>query len=369
LENPFPNGITQPLGAAGGLSTGLGQSIQFNNGNQVNPLIQRWALGFQREFPKHILFEMEYVGSSGASLAVKPAVDAVPRQYLSTSPTRDQATINLLSSQVSNPFFPLLPGTSLSGATVSRSQLLEPFPQFTGVTYNLPIGSSNYNALDLRGERRFASGFSIQGSYTWGKFLQTTEYLNASDPKPTQVISDQDIPQRFALSGIYDIPVGRGRKFGTNMNAVETAVAGGWQIALIWEGQSGTPLGFGNPLFTGQVQNITLPNNQKTILQWFNVNAGFNRNAADQLASNIQTFPLRLPNVRTQGINNSNASAMKYFNLWEGAKLQFRVEMMNAWNHSQLAAPNTAPTNALFGQIVSVQSVARQIFFSGKIIF
>jgi hypothetical protein len=369
LDNLFPSGLQQPTGAAGGLNTGLGGSVSYYNPQQINPLIQRWSFGFQRELPKHILFEMSYVGSSGRSLGVTPAQDAVPRQYLSTSPTRDQATINLLSSAVSNPFYPLLPGTSLSGSTVSRSQLLMPYPQFTAVTHNAPLGSSIYHALDVQAVRRFANGFSIQGTYTFSKFLQSTEFLNASDPLPTQVISDQDIPQRFTLTGIYDIPVGRGRRFGSSMNRFENALLGGWQFATIWAGQSGTPLGFGNPLFTGDVGNITLPNSQKTAMEWFNINAGFDKNAADQLADNIQTFPLRLPNVRTIGINNANASAMKYFNLWEGAKFQFRCEAMNAANHSQFAAPNTTPTSSLFGQIASVQSIARQIFFSGKIIF
>jgi len=73
--------------------------------------------------------------------------------------------------------------------------------------------------------------------------------------------------------------------------------------------------------------------------------------------------------VRTIGIDNANASAMKYINLWEGARFQFRCEAMNAGNHSQLGVPVTTPTSSTFGTISSVQSVARQIFFSGKILF
>jgi hypothetical protein len=97
--------------------------------------------------------------------------------------------------------------------------------------------------------------------------------------------------------------------------------------------------------------------------------SAFDTNSADQLADNVITFPIRLPNVRTTGIDNANASAMKYFNLWTGAKFQFRCEAMNAGNHSQFAAPSTSPTSSTFGTIISVQSVARQIFFSGKILF
>jgi len=370
LDNLFPNGLLQPTGSSGGLSTSLGGAISYYNSQQINPLIQRWSVGVQHEFPKQILIDIEYLGSKGQSLGVTPAQDAIPRQYLSTSTTRDSATINALSAAVPNPFYPLLPGTSLSGSTVATSQLLLPYPQFTSVTHNAPLGSSIYHALAVEGVRRFKNGFSAQGSYTFSKFLQSTEFLNPSDPLPTKVISDQDIPQRFTLAGIYDIPVGRGRKYGSNMNKWVSAFAGGWQVSLIWAGQSGTPLGFGNALLkTGQsIQNIPLSSNQKSVNEWFNVNA-FDTTSSDQLAQNIITFPVRLPQVRTIGIDNANASAMKYINLWEGARFQFRCEAMNAGNHSQLGVPVTSVTSSTFGTISSVQSVARQIFFSGKILF
>lgn len=370
LENLFPNGILTPTGAAGGAGTGLGGAVSYYNPQQVNPLIQRWSAGFQRELPQHLFMDVEYIASSGMHLGVVKQEDAIPRQYLSTSPTRDNATNTLLNGTVANPFYPLLPGTSLGNATVARSQLLLPYPQFTGVTHNAPLGSTIYHALAVTTVRRFSGGFSLQASYTWSKFLQSTEFLNASDPLPTKVISDQDIPQRFSIATIFDVPVGRGRRFGSHMNGWETALLGGWQVSTIWAAQSGTPLGFGNALLApgNSFKTITLPKSQQTVNRWFNTQA-FDTVSTDQLVANVITFPLRLPDVRTIGIDNVNASAMKYFKLWEGAKLQFRCEAMNAGNHSQLAAPVTSVTSTTFGTISSVQSVARQIFFAGKLIF
>jgi hypothetical protein len=370
LDNLFPNGMLQPTGASGGLSTGLGGAVSYYSPQQINPLIQRWSVGIQHQFPAQILLDVEYLGSSGEHLGVVKQEDAIPRQYLSTSPVRDNTANTLLNAAVANPFYPLLPGTSLANSTVARSQLLLPYPQFTGVTHNAPLGSTIYHALAVSGVHRFSHGLSVQGSYTWSKFLQSTEFLNASDPLPTKVISDQDIPQRFSLAPIFDVPVGKDRRFGTHMNGLESAVAGGWQFSIIWSGQSGTPLGFGNALLNPNTNfaSISLPNNQRTVNRWFNTGA-FDTVSSDQLVANVITFPLRLPNVRTIGINNANASAMKYFNLWEGAKFQFRCEAMNAGNHSQLATPVTSVTNTAFGTISSVQSVSRQIFFSGKLIF
>ncbi len=96
------------------------------------PRTHRWSLGIQRELPGLFVVEGTYVGS----LRAEPArslrdLNAVPGQYLSTSPVRDDATNNLLTQQVPNPFVGLLPGTTLNGATVARSQLLRPYPQFT----------------------------------------------------------------------------------------------------------------------------------------------------------------------------------------------------------------------------------------------
>jgi hypothetical protein len=367
IRNPFPNGLLAPAGASNGLTTNLGQAISFYNGQQVNPIAKRWDFGIQRELPKNVLLEVMYVGSSGSSLAVTRQIDATPAQYLSTLPGRDTATINLLSAQVANPFYPLLPGTSLSGSSVSRSQLLRPYPQFTGMTYNDPTGSSIYHALQARVERRFAQGFSIQGVYAWSKFLSTTEFLNATDPMPSKVISDQDIPQRLAISGLYDLPFGNGRKFA--VRGVPGALVGGWQLQAIYEAQSGTPLGFGDVPFNGNLHDIPLPNDEKRISRWFNTDAGFDKNPANQRASDIRVMSLRFPNVRTQGQNIWNTSLMKYFRLTEHAKLQFRAECMNAFNHSHFAAPNTTVTSTLFGQLTQVSSVARQIFFTAKVVF
>lgn len=88
-----------------------------------------------------------------------------------------------ITLEVANPFYPLLPGTGLSGATVARSQLLLPYPQFTGVTMDPPIGFTWYHSLQARVERRFGDGFTIQGNYTWSKMMQATEFLNASRPR------------------------------------------------------------------------------------------------------------------------------------------------------------------------------------------
>src|SRR5512140_837061 len=102
--------------------------------------LQRWRFGMQRQLPKRIFLDLSYIASRGTRLGSTRQYDPTPDSYLSRSPVRDQATINYLTAQVANPFYPLLPSTNLSGTTVARQQLLRPYPQFTGVSASEPVG-------------------------------------------------------------------------------------------------------------------------------------------------------------------------------------------------------------------------------------
>src|SRR5262249_13978993 len=147
------------------------------------------------------------------------SMDALPNQYLSTAPTRDQANIDYLSTQVPNPFAGLLPGTSLNTATIARSQLLAPYPQFTGITMNDYQGYAWYNALQVRVERRFSKGFTTLLGYSFSKNMAaenyysfgSAAYLNPADPTPTRAIAAIDRPHMFAMTALWELPFGKGK--------------------------------------------------------------------------------------------------------------------------------------------------------------
>src|SRR5262249_15205306 len=144
-------------GSSLGLATFLGKSFSYFNPEASNPYSIRWTFDVQRELARNLVLEAGYVGNHAVHLQVDRQLEFVPRQYLSTLPFRDQTTINRLSDLVPNPFAGLLPGVGLNGATVSRSQLLLPFPQFTGVTAQaLNDGSSYFHMLQVRAEKRFS---------------------------------------------------------------------------------------------------------------------------------------------------------------------------------------------------------------------
>jgi hypothetical protein len=368
LANPFPSGLNQPLGSAGGLMTGLGQAVTAFPSFVKSSYIQHWSFGFQRQLPKRIFLDFSYVGTRGDRLAVARNYDAIPGSYLSTLPVRDAQTINLLTAAVTNPFYPLLPGTSLSGTTVQRQQLLRPYPQFTGVTINEPDGYSWYHAMQMLVEKRMSHGFTAQFNWTWSKFMEATAFRTESDALPEKVISDLDHTHVLHFSGIYELPFGRGKPLLSNAHGVVRMLVDGWQTQATWQYNTGAPLGFGDALLVAPVTDVPFSGGQQTIAQWFNV-AAFDRKSADQLASNVQTLSTRLSGVRAPGVDVWNISGVKNFPVTERVKMQFRAEFLNALNHTSLSAPNTTPTSTAFGSITAANSQPRFIHFALKMTF
>jgi hypothetical protein len=369
LANPFPNGPLPPQGASGGLTTNVGNAVSFFNRNLPNGYVQRWSFGIQRELPGHVLLDTSYVGNRGTHLGVTRQFDSVPAQYLSTSPVRDTKVINLLTTKIANPFYPQLVGTGLAAQTLNLSQMLRPYPQFTGISSTDPDGYTWYHSLQVRTERRFTQGLTAQVGYTWSKWMGATSFLNETNPMPEKVIQGGDRPQRLTMSFIAQLPFGSGRRFWPRAPRPINAIIGGWQVQGLYEGQSGPAIGFGDILFIGDIHKLVLPVGERSPSRWFNAAAGFEKDPAKALANNIRTFPSRLTGLRSPGLNIANLSATKYFQITEKLKLQFRNEWLNAMNHTALAAPNTTPTSSLFGTITSSPGFPRQIYFGLKLLF
>jgi len=373
LSNPFPDGIEVPQGAAQGLATFLGRSVSFFYDKPLNPYMQRWSASLQRELPWRVLWEAAYVGNRGARLATNNyELDPTPRQYLSTSPVRDQATIDFLSAQVTNPFFgiPEFAGTGRANQRISRGELLRPNPQFGGITTDMPTGFSWYHSLQMRAEKRMSGGLTFQASWTWSKFMEAISFLNETDPVQEHVVSEQDFPHRFVLNAIWEVPVGRGRPVLRNASGWLEALVGGWQFQGWYEGQTGDALGFGNSIFFGDLKDIPLPGSERRAERWFNVDAGFERNSKNVLASNIRTLSSRFSGVRADGINNFDLSMFKNCRIKERYTLRFSLESFNTLNHVQFGGPNTTPTSTAFGTITEEKGHGqRQVTFGLKLLF
>ncbi|HMV52018.1 MAG TPA: hypothetical protein PKD31_30015, partial [Blastocatellia bacterium] len=397
LANPFPTGVLVPAGSSLGLSVLLGQNISFRPRNLKNTQAQRWSFGVQRELPGNWVVELQYVGNHGYDGVVGTNIfNTVPRQYLSTNPFRDQAQTDLigfLSQTVTNPLRGLIPGTGLNNATVARSQLLRPFPQFGTVTGVRNDATSDYQSGQVRVEKRFSKGYTALVSYTWSKFLEAGSFLNEVDTKFERRFSDADAPHRVVFSGIWELPFGRGRKWGAGWNRAVDAVLGGWQVQGIGQLQSGRPLTLGNVYYNGDLSKLKTdirssnfprdPRDTRTVFDisgfYFNDAAVQTNGVIDpvkqrndsriQLGSNIRTLPSRFAQFRGDTLNLWDLSVSKNFSFTEKIKLQLRGEFLNAFNKVIFDNPDLNPRNSTFGQISGQANLPRDVQIGLKLIF
>jgi hypothetical protein len=370
FSNPFPNGIQQPVGAARGIDTFLGQSVTFVNRDLVQPYVSRWSFNVQREVGRDMLVEIGYLGSRGSKLPeIRSGSDTdldqnfVPVQFLSTSPTRDQAAIDRLSRVVTNPFAGLLPGTSLNGATTSAEQLLRPYPQFSGQNGVRMIGRNSgrsfFHMLQARFEKRYSAGFNLLTNFQWSKMIEEINRLNPQSTSLERRIADEDRPLRFVLSGTYELPFGKGKPVLGDTNGFISRIVGGWQVNAIYIAQSGGPLDWTdrNIIYYGGDLNLD-PNMVDG--RAFDTTR-FETNGNRQLANNFRYFPTRFGSLRAAGVNNLDASLIKNTFIGESLNVQLRAEMFNALNRTQFNGPELNPTNANFGRITSAANLPRAV--------
>src|SRR5262245_2038408 len=396
LFNPFPFGVDTPPGASQGISTFLGRGFNFIPRNLHHSQTHRWEFGIQHELPGNWLVEASYVGNKGIDLTTGNInfVNPVPRQYLSTSLVRDTNVINFLTANFSNPFRNLEPfrGTSFfTNDNQQRQQLLRPFPEFGDINSIRNDGESIYHSGQFRAEKRFSKGYSLLAAYTWSKYIEEVSALNATDSDLERRISRDDIPHRVVVSGIWEFPFGKSRKWGSGWNSYVDGVLGGWQLNAIFQWQSGRALDLGdrNVVYFGDpsklLADITSANADPT-RRVFDVSGFYFHDAAVQtngvddpakqradtrisLANNLRYFPSRLPGFRGQNLRLWDISLLKKIRILEGLKLELRGEFLNAFNHVQFNDPEDNPTNANFGRVTGQANLPRNVQIGLKLIF
>ncbi len=394
LSDPFPG--TGPLLPPGN-ALGALNDVGFGAGGNVKtitqaPYEQTWTLGFEKELPGRVVVEASYIGKKGTHLYFSGASELNHLPISVESLTPDQ--IASLENPVANPFFGIItdPLSELSSDEVQGFQLLLPYPQYTSVQGDtFPTASSIYHALQLRAEKSYANGLQFLATYTWAKSIDnasatddSVSWLGGSsslqDPNRPQLersVSQFDIPHLLQFSYVYDLPIGRGRKFANNMNPVLGAVIGGWQLNGIVTFSSGRPIqlsldgGAAIPTYGGRRPNIsgTLQRNTGSdfVDQYF-------ANANDVLSQpddfTLGDAPRALSYIRQPGVRNVSMSLFKQFSLSsirESMRLEYRLEAFNAFNHPQFCGPDTSARfeggslTGNFGQITETCNDPREV--------
>jgi hypothetical protein len=353
LSNAFPNGPVPIVGNSLGGLTNVGFSVGAVSPTRKTYYDQQWMYGFQYAPTKNDLIDVTYVGNHSVHVIASGLnLNQLDPKYFSMG--------SALTNQVANPFFGHITssGCGLDQSTVQQGQLLRPYPEFCDINEaDAPAGDGRYNALDMNYNHRVSQGLTLMASYTFSKFLDNVggpntwanananfgeNIRNVYNLAAEKSVDATDITHSLVLSYVYELPVGKGRKYGAGMNGVVNAVVGGWQTSGIATIKGGFPLRiFGSNLNAfGVGQNVNVVGDyhvsHQSIDQWFNP-AAFQQ--APQFT--LGDAPRYFSDLRSPGYDNWDLSIQKYFPIEEKVRIQFRLDMFNAFNHPQFYAPNT----------------------------
>lgn len=292
--------------------------------------MQNWNFVIEQQLPGDWLIRGAYVGSKGTRLLNSPEIN------------------------------PGLYGPGATAANINQRRIYQPIG---GLQLASGSGWSKYHSAQFTVQKRYSRGFSILANYTISKSMDISSYAtaegNSTGPDPfnfnnNRGPSDFDIPQRLVVSGIVEHP----RLAGAN--ALVRNVLGGWQSNFIFTGQSGTPL----TVASGVDNALTGVGGNRADLTGAPIDLGGGRSRADEI--NAWFNPLAFTQnaigtigqigrnrLRVPGAWNADYSLFKEFRMAERARIQFRGEMFNVFNHTRLGAPSATVTSTTFGRITS----------------
>jgi hypothetical protein len=376
---PYPNGALAPSGSALGLATQAGQAITYASPDRRIPSTQHWSIGLQRELVLRMVLDAEYVGSHAHAIAGSSPWDTV------TLAQQAQCFQNnaLCNTNVPNPFYGILPKAAALGAssTVQAYQLTLPWPLFNGITQSdYPAGESDYNALQVRLERKVADlDFAI--NYTYGNWMEETAYLNSGnfrDAKLWRGLDSADVRHLVTIAARWVVPVGKGGRIAGNASGVLGALISHWHLQSNIRWNSGTPLLIPSADFYGPGCTSYAPPGGQTKDHWINNDESCYHTL---LPWEARTTPLNVGYLRNPDLFEWSPSMEKRFALpREGMFLQFRAEALNGANHAIFAGPNetvaTKPsfTSGIgwvgFGTLPQTQSnYERRVLLSLRLLF
>jgi hypothetical protein len=348
LKSGFPP-YAQPGPEIRNPSFGLNTNITYYERARPTPYSQQFNFGVQRDF-RGILVEAQYLGNLGRKL------------------TATAASVNQVHPD------------RLAGAGSIQSR--RPFPQFSDVVLSSPNwGASSYHGLALRVEKHYRNGLQFLANYTYSKFIDNVDHIANGDFGGTpgsgyqdfynrrldKALSPNDIRHLTHFNAIWDLPAGPGRRF--LQRGALSQIIGGWQLSVLGTLNSGAPYGVttqqntcecfsSGPQRANLLKDPALPESQRSPQRWFDTGA-FSQPARFAFGSAARSIGA------SPGNFNVDLGIMKNFRLAESARLQFRGEMFNAFNHTNFGIPGTSFGGPNFGSITSA-APARIVQFGLK---
>jgi Carboxypeptidase regulatory-like domain len=343
--------------------------------SNVQPALDdQWNLTIQHQFGHETTLQVGYVGQVAYHLMVPFKYNQLVLQPNGTT-SPSLYFLNGVGPQ-------LAAAIDSTGGTVSGTQ---------------SNGRMMYNALQAVLQQTMTQGLQYQVSYTFSKCMSNSTgyygtwsgarqsntnqpyWQNVYDPKAEWAPCYYDAANTLTAYAIYDLPFGKGKKFGSDMNKAANAVVGGWTVSPILSLHTGFPMAMyqngGDPTgtFSGGIRancngkNTVFGRHDATLAQgggflWFDPS----NYSAD--TSGFGTCAPQLSGLRGPGYYNWDISLQKNLQLSERFKLQFRSDFLNAFNRVNLAAPNTTVDTSTTG-VINVSQPARNIQFALKLYY
>jgi hypothetical protein len=331
--------------------------------------VQNWHFTIQQQLTKSLTLDVAYVGNHSVGLMI-----------LGDS---NQAAVNAKTPTCNTTVTPNI----TSGCPSLQAR--RPYQKFAGIEIAFDGGFASYHALQFKLEKRYAAGLYLLNSFVWSRGIDNASgHLEANNGDNSRAnlaimplekgLSSYDQTINETLSVIYDLPVGRGRRFNID-NSVANAILGGWQTNFINTMTSGLPINLTySPGSAFQVSslinyrpNVTgdlvMPDSQQRVsgpyVQYLNPASVVAPTDASQPFGNASRNPVRGP-----AFYQLDFGLHKDFPLWsESRRLEFRAEAFNLFNRTNFQAP-ASNLGSTYGRITSTFP-ARQLQFGLKLVF
>jgi hypothetical protein len=346
-------------------SAGLGQGVFAVDATLGSGYAQQWNVSVQRELTRNTAVEVSYLGSKISNVGIPDSnINQLTEEQLKLGST--------LLEKVPNPYFGIVPrSSSIGDPTVTRAQLLKPYPEYTAVSlYRNNVGTTNYQGVSFSIRQRMSRGLTYSAAYTRSKLTDlASSVFDASiltGPLTNAAVADThnlerdrdystgDIPHYFGASVVWDLPFGKAR--AKNPDGVLGALAKDWSVATVVTLQSGVPVAvtqsnsLGYAGFTTQRPNLVgdpvLPADRRTPARWFNTTAFA---AANQFTiGSGSRNPVRGPSYR-----DVDLAVMRRVGFGGERTLELRLEVFNLLNTANFGTPAAQLGPASFGTITT----------------
>jgi Carboxypeptidase regulatory-like domain len=333
------------------------QGISYIPYHTPIPYIEEWQLDVQHELPGGIVADIAYVGSRGINIARASDADQVPSNLI------------------------------INAASGANMQQFRPYPQYQGIGATTGDGVSNYDSLQLRVQKRYTNGLQFLSNFTYAHTLDDGTgsgyggpngigapnlWQNGYDPMSSYGNSLLDIPFTFNGDVIYELPVGRGKRF-LDHGGIFNAVLGGWVGSGLWQVHSGIPFTpyIGGANLDGSLAGSWFPNrvgsgrlSNPTIHEWFNP-AAFQTPAVGTFGNSRRDI-LFGPSWRQLDLSLTKKWAIT--KLGDTSDFQLRIDAQDALNNPNFGNPNAAIATSTVGTITGANT-SRAIQFTAKVSF